>query len=442
MKTEQDILIVDSGIGFTESNVYGVEVVLADFTYIEKNKDKVRGIVISHGHEDHIGAIPYLLEVVNVPIYSTPFPNRLITRKVEECSFAAELVTVEQYQSYSIGDFSVMFVPTDHSIEETSSLKIQVLGKTIFCMSDFKIANNRKGFSERVKKAGVKNCDLLFLDSTNVQADAWTEDEGKVIPNLKEIVEKAEKKIFFTTFASNTKRIQNAMTLAKESGRKVFLIGQSMHVYSAIARDLGYIKFDNDDVKDIVNVSSYPDEKIFIIATGSQGENRSMLKRLSLDEMKALQISKGDTVVFSSKIIPGNEKSIRVLKNDLSRLEAHVFCEETSDIHVSGHAYRQELCFAIETIKPKNFIPVHGEYRFLKQHARMALNFGIKEPHVLVVENGQEVFLGDEGLIQGDFHNITPIALDFINREYLDDDVLRERKKIAKNWNACYCYSY
>jgi ribonuclease J len=431
-ETSQDIIIVDVGIGFTENNTYGVDTLIADFDYLKKHKRKIRALFISHGHEDHLGATPFLLNELPIPIYATSFPAELIIKKCSEDGINPDIVVINQMQEYTVGSFTITLFPVDHSIVETSGLKISVLGKTITFMSDFKIADNKKQLLTNIKELGLAGSDILFSDSTNIDVGDWTKPEKDIEPDLRNIVKECKGKILFTTFASNTVRLQTAMKLAKEFGRKVFLMGRSMHLYTEIANRLGHLKLIESDLEKIENVSSFPDEKVFIIATGSQGENRSAVKRLSLGEMKMIDLTSKDTILFSSKIIPGNETAVRTVIDDLARLDVNVFYENNARIHVSGHASRPELEFAINSIKPKNFIPVHGEYRFLKSHVKLALKCGMTPKNVRIVENGQEVFLTDTGLTLGKRHDIQNVALDFINQEPISEEVLRERKKIAK----------
>ncbi len=392
---ENDIIVVDCGLAFPEDEMLGVDLVIPDITYLERNKHKVKALVITHGHEDHIGAIPYFLKKINVPIYGTKLTLGLIKAKLIEHNLekSATLKEVKPRDIVKIGKFKVEFVKMTHSIADSVGIAITTPFGVIFHTGDFKvdytpIDGEVMDFS-RIAALGDQGILLLMSDSTNVQRPGYTMSESTVGKEFDKIFSNCNKRIIVATFASNIHRMQQIMNSAIKTKRKVAVVGRSMVNVLNVSRELGYLDVPDDTIIDIDKIGMYNPEQLVIITTGSQGEPMAALSRMSAGEHKKVQITSEDLVIFSSSPIPGNEKSVDRVIDELEKLGAEVIYNQLADVHVSGHACQEELKLILSLTKPKYFMPVHGEYRFLKQHGELATITGTPKENIFLMENGK-----------------------------------------------------
>lgn len=391
---EETILLVDAGLMFPEDEMLGIDIVIPDFTYLLKNRSKVRALVVTHGHEDHIGGIPFLLRELNVPIYGTALTLALIREKLREYGLLdrSTLIQVVPRQTVSVGCFEVEFIQVCHSIPDGVGLAIRTPVGIIVHSGDFKIdstpIDGKRFDMARFGTYGEEGVLALFSDSTNAERIGYTISERKVGNTLREIFQDCEGRIVVAVFASNIHRIQQVVDLAREFNRKVLLNGRSMVTNVRIARELGYLDFDPSREITLQDLPKYSDAKVLMLTTGSQGEPMSALSRMAFNDHKKLKVKPGDTIVLSSRFIPGNERTIQNIINHLYRQGAEVIHEQVRDIHVSGHAYREELKAMINLVRPRYFIPVHGEYRQLFKHRQLAMLMGIPPENCLLVEDG------------------------------------------------------
>ena len=373
---DNDIIIVDCGLAFPEDEMLGIDLVIPDMTYLEKNRDKIRGLVVTHGHEDHIGAIPYLLKLIDVPIYATRLTIGLIENKLEEHKLLRKtrLKTVKQGQTITLGKMKVEFIKSCHSIPDSVALAITTPIGTIVHTGDFKIdytpIDGEQMDLGRLAEIGNKGVLALLSDSTNSERKGYTMSERTVGAVLEKLFLNCKKRIVVATFASNVHRVQQIVDSAVENNRKVAVCGRSMVNMINTARELGYIKVPDNVFIEIDMIKNYPDEKLVIITTGSQGEPMSALTRMAAGEHRKVEITPNDLIIISATAIPGNEKFVSKVVDDLLQLGAEVVYSSLADIHVSGHACQEEQKLMLSLIRPKYFIPVHGEYRHLKAHAR------------------------------------------------------------------------
>lgn len=399
----EDIIVVDAGLMFPEEEMLGVDVVIPDITYLLENKEKVRGIIITHGHEDHIGALPYLLRDMNIPLYGTPLTLGLISEKLKEHDLAEKsaLIPVKPRDVIQIGAFSVECIRITHSIVDGIGLGITTPLGRIVHTGDFKIDQTPVDGElldiHRFSDYGDMGTLVLLSDSTNVEKEGYSLSEREVSIAFDEIFAGARKRIIIATFASNIHRIQQVIDVASKHKRKVILNGRSVINNSRIAVELGYLRYPPAVMGTMEDLYSLPDDKVVIVTTGSQGEPMSSLSRMAMDEHKQIKIKEGDTVILSSRFIPGNERAIGRVINHLFRRGASVFYEQVSDIHVSGHACREEQKMMINLVRPKYFIPIHGEYRHLVYHARLAESLNIRRENIFVLENGDRVRFTQDG---------------------------------------------
>ena len=378
-----DIIIVDVGMGFPDDDMYGIDVVIPDFTYLIKNQDRIRGIFLTHGHEDHIGSIPYLLRSVNVPIYATRMTAGLVKLKLEEHRLLdkTKLITCEAGEVVKAGRFSVEFIHVNHSIADAVAFAIKTPVGTVIHTGDFKIDPTpiQGGMTDlaRLGELGKKGVLALLCDSTNVERPGYTRSERCVGASFDALFRGCESRIIVTTFASNVDRIQQVISVAAKYGRKVAVTGRSMENAMKVSVELGYMNIPDGVLVDINHIKSLPDNKVCIITTGSQGETMSALTRMAFNTHKQVEIRAGDRVILSASAIPGNENAIGSVINELFRKDAEVVNERSGPLHVSGHACQEELKIIHALVKPKFFIPVHGEQRHLKTHAKLARDMGM-----------------------------------------------------------------
>ncbi|MDF2591466.1 MAG: rnjA2, partial [Clostridia bacterium] len=403
-----DIIIVDCGIAFPDDEMLGIDLVLPDITYLKKNVDKIRGIVITHGHEDHIGAIPYVLKEINIPIFGSRLALGLIENKLKEHGLlsVAKMETVVQDQIIDLGVFKVEFINSCHSIADAMALAIHTPVGTVVHTGDFKIdytpiqgdVINLMRFAE----LGNEGVLLLMSDSTNVEREGYTLSERTVGRSFERIFDNVKNRIIVATFASNIHRVQQIIDAAVKFGRKVALSGRSMINVANVAIELGYLNVPEGTIIDINDINKYTHDKLMIITTGSQGEPMSALSRMAASTHRQLDIIPGDLVVISATPIPGNEKTVSRVINQLFKKGANVIYNALDEIHVSGHACQEELKLIINLTKPKFFLPGHGEYRHLKQHANLSNTMGVPKENSFVMDIGNVLELdGQSAKITG-----------------------------------------
>ena len=392
----KDMIVIDCGLGFPEDDMYGIDLVIPDVTYLANNRQKLRGFFITHGHEDHIGSIPYVLQAVNAPIHGTALTNGLIRLKLEEHDLLSttKLVDHKPGDMVKAGCFTVEFIHVNHSIADAVAFCVHTpVGRLIFT-GDFKIDPTAPdGMTDlaRLGELGKQGVLALFCDSTNVERMGYTPSESSVTEGLDRQFKGCDKRIIVTTFASNMYRIQSILQIAKRYGRKVAVTGRSMENILKVASDLGYLEIAKDTVVDITQIKSIPKNKLVIVATGSQGENMSALYRMAFSSHKQVDITAFDRVLISASAIPGNEKAIGRIINELYRKGAEVVYDRAEGLHVSGHACQEELKLIHALIQPRFFIPLHGEQRMLQVHAKLAQTMGMSPKRVFVADLGQVI---------------------------------------------------
>jgi ribonuclease J len=401
------MFVIDSGLMFPEDYMLGVDFVIPNMDYIRRNRTKVVAIVLTHGHEDHIGALPYLIREINVPIFGTAFTLGLVRHKLEERGLISSSVLHEIFpdEQLRLGPFELEFIRVGHSVVDGVGIAINTPHGLVVHTGDYKISYGPGDGTTDVNRFagyGEKGVLALLSDSTNVEKEGYTISDKEIGETLDKIITDSHGRIIVALFASNIARIQLIVDIARTRDKKVVFNGRSIEVSVNIAKSLGHLVIPADTEIGIEQVSNFPDDEIVIITTGSQGEPMSTLARMAAGTHKQIKAKAGDTVILSSKFIPGNEKAIGKIINNLYRKGADVIYEKISDIHVSGHAFREELKLMIKLTKPEYFIPIHGEYRHLILHARLAKEVGIAEDKILLAENGQIIkFDGTGGRLSG-----------------------------------------
>ncbi len=440
----KDMIVVDCGVAFPDEDMYGVDLVIPDFTYLVKNAGKLRGMFITHGHEDHIGSIPYCMQQVSCPIHGTAMTNGLIKLKLEEHGLAQKvrLITHKPGDVVKAGCFSVEFIHVNHSIADAVCFAIKTPVGTVVMTGDFKIdPTAADGMIDlgRLGELGRKGVLALMADSTNIERAGYTPSENIVAESLDRQFRNCDQRIIITTFASNMHRIQAVLATAHRYGRKVAVTGRSMENVLKVASDLGYLKVPANTIVDLGAVKSLPKNKVVIVSTGSQGENMSALYRMAFNTHKHIEIQANDRIIISASAIPGNEKAISKIINELYRKGADVVYEKSQGLHVSGHACQEELKIIHGLCKPKFFIPIHGEQRHLQLHARLAKQMGMKPSHILVGEIGSQFELSARSCkITG----TVPAGKVFVDGSGVGDVgsvVLRDRKHLAQDGMIVVC---
>ena len=436
----EDMFLVDCGLAFPDQDMLGVDLVLPDFTYVERNADRIRGIVITHGHEDHIGGLPYLLKVLNVPVYGTKLTIGLIQGKLREHGLlnSASLNVINPGDVITLGGFTVEAIHVNHSIPDALGLAIRCEGGTIVHTGDFKIDTTPidGGMMDlgRLAEIGQEGVLCLMSDSTNAERPGFTESERKVGESFETLFRKAgNNRIIVATFSSNIHRVQQIMNVAESLGRKVALVGRSLENVVNISAELGYLNIPEGIVIDINMINRYPADKLVIITTGSQGEPMSALTRMAFSDHRKVEIHPNDYVIISATPIPGNEKTVSRVVNELMKLGADVVYERMYDVHVSGHACQEELKMIMGIVKPKYFIPVHGELKHLRKHAGLALNVGIPKENILIADNGRVAEISKKAL---KCTSTVPAGRVFVDGYGVGDVgsvVLRDRKHLAQD---------
>lgn len=392
---DRSLILVDCGIQFPDAIHPGVELFLPDLSYVISRLDNLKGVVVTHGHDDHIGAIPFLARNREIDVYCTPFPRGLIEHKLSEDSEAlgVKFHEIEPMKSFKVGPFTIQPIPVQHSIIEALALGIDTPEGTLVHSGDFKHDANPVGGQvvtlEPFKELSKKGVLCLFSDSTNAERSGHTLSEVDVERSFEGIFQRQKTRIVIALFASNIRRIGNLLAMAHRMGKKVVLLGRSMHGYTRLAHEQGSLNIPEDTLILPENTQRYPDDKIIILATGSQAEPQSALVRMAHETHKEVELKPGDLVILSSRFIPGNEKAISGMINQLYRAGADVVYESLEPIHTSGHGFQEELRLLHEACRPKHFVPVHGEYRQLAKHGRLAAEWGTPKENVFVIENGQ-----------------------------------------------------
>ncbi len=431
--------IVDAGLMFPEDYMLGVDYVIPDMSYIKENKSKILGIVLTHAHEDHIGALPYLLKVVNVPIFGTPFTLGVVRHKLEEQGLlqSAALYEISPREKLKLGDFELDFIRVSHSAADGVGMAIKTPFGLVVHTGDFKISHSSiDGMTTDVSKfaqCGQEGVLALLSDSTNVEKEGYTISEQEVGETLIRIATGRKGRIIIGLFASSITRIQQVVDIAAQLNRKIVFNGRSIETSVNIAKNLGYIRVPAGMEIDVDQVSEFADDEIVIVTTGSQGEPMAALARMSSGNHKQIKIKKEDTVILSSKFIPGNEKAIAKIINDLYRRGADVIYEKISAIHVSGHAFQEELKLMINLTRPKYFIPIHGEYRHLILHSRLAEQVGISKENVLLAENGQVIEFDENRGSVGDSVITGRVLIDGKGVGDVGRSVLKERRDLSED---------
>ncbi|MGB7876162.1 MAG: ribonuclease J [Anaerolineales bacterium] len=435
----KDILIVDTGIMFPENDMLGIDYIIPDFDYLMDKADRVVGIVITHGHEDHIGAIRHIIEDIPAPIYATPLTRGLIEAKLARNNVLskASLNTVEAGQSVQLGAFKVEFFHVCHSIPDAVGLGITTPSSLIVHMSDFKFDHTPvDGWPTdfaKLAEFSQRGVDLLLSDSTNAERPGWTPSEQVIGPALDKVFAAAPGRIIIASFASLISRMQQVSEAATRHKRKLAFVGTSMVDNAKIARKLGYLEIPDDTLVSIDQALNMDPKQVVLMCTGSQGEPSSIIGRLSAGTNRHFDLKSGDTVVLSSHPIPGNEESVSRTINRMLRRGADVIYDAIAPIHVSGHASQEEQKLLINIIRPKNFIPIHGELRMLKRHAFLAREVGVPEENILIVENGEVVELVDGKLRKAERIPGGYVFVDGQSIGDIDHGVMREREKLARS---------
>jgi len=431
------ILVIDAGLMFPEDYMPGVDVVIPNFYYLENKRDEVQSIILTHGHEDHIGAMPFFLKEFNIPVFGTSFTIELLKEKLKEHNLL-EHTTLKKIQAGSISDFgpfSVEFISVNHSIVDGVGLAIETPEGIIVHSGDFKIDQTPVDgqFTDLVRFAhyGARDVLALFSDSTNIEKEGFTLSEREVRKTLEELFQSCNGRMFVAVFASNITRIQQIIDLAVKFDRKVLFSGKSMISNVRIAKEEGFIDIPEDTEIKGKEIKLFPEHQIVIITTGSQGEPMSSLTRMAQGRHKGLKIKQGDTIILSSRFIPGNEKAITSIINNLYRMGAEVVYEKVSDIHSSGHAYQEELKLMLNLVKPKYFIPIHGEFRQLVKHTQLAIETRMPADKVLLVENGTPISFKDRKAQVEDGIQTGRILVDGKGVGDVGELVLRDRRKLS-----------
>lgn len=434
-----DMLIVDCGMAFPDEELLGIDVVIPDFSYVIKNCDRIKGIVLTHGHEDHIGALPYLLKEINVPVYGTNLTLGLVQNKLKEHNLlsGSKLNIVHPGDTLKLGTFGVEFIRSNHSIADAVALAIHTPLGVVIHTGDFKIDSTPIDGEmidlTRLGELGKRGVLALMSDSTNAERSGFTMSERLVGHTFDNVFKSTKKRIIVATFASNVHRIQQIINAAHENRRKVAVSGRSMLNLIEVASTLGYLKLYNDILIDIDNIKKYQPNQLVIITTGSQGEPMSALYRMAYNEHRKVDITSGDLVIVSANPIPGNEKFVSNVINELCKKGAEVIHEREANVHVSGHACQEELKMILALTKPRYFIPVHGEYKHLMKHSELAQLMGINKNNIFILENGKVLEITNSGTKTTETVQSGRVFVDGLGVGDVGNIVLRDRKHLAED---------
>ena len=439
LESRDSAVIIDCGLMFPEDFHYGIDVLIPRLDFLLEKKDKIAGMVLTHAHEDHIGALPWLLPDLNVPLYGSEFTLTMVQNKLRDDSLVdasdVAFTTVQPREAVSIGDFTFHFFPVCHSIIQGYALGIETPIGRILHSGDFKIDKNPLGghFTdlEGIKSFAESGVRLMLSDSTNVEREGRAMTELEVKETLRDIFSQAEGRIVMTLFSSHVQRIQEIADLARQFGRKIAVSGRSLLNTIEVARKLGHLDVSQDVFCDLQDLKDIPDVEMVLLVTGSQGEPMSALTRLAEGSHRQLRIHRGDTVIMSSRFIPGNTKAINKVINSLYRLGAEVMYEKVQAVHASGHAHREELEVMLRTVRPTFFLPIHGEYRHLLKHSRLAMECGVAEERALVLENGQPFTLLERGIRFEESFSASSVMVDGKGVGDVGRSILKERRLLA-----------
>lgn len=438
LEYKDEIIIIDCGMSFPGNEMYGIDIVIPDFTYLIENRKKIKGLFITHGHEDHIGAVPYLLKQIDVPVFGTRLTLGLIEHKLEEHGIKAQLNSVTAGSKVKRGVFTVEFIRTTHSIADAVCLSIDTPVGKVFHTGDFKVdftpVDGEPIDFAKLAEIGKKGVTLMLADSTNAVRPGFTESEKVVGQTLEDIFRDTRKRIIIATFSSNVHRLQKIIDIAVLCKRRVAFSGRSMLNVVSLATELGYLKIPENMAVDINNTKKIPDQNLIIITTGSQGEPMAALSRMAKDEHKSVHIKKGDCIVLSSSPIPGNEKTVSNVVNRLLAKGADVIYSDIADTHVSGHACREELKIIHSLIKPKYFMPVHGEMKHLMAHRDIAIDLGMEKSNIFLLNNGDELEISRKrGEIHREVAPAAPVLVDGLGVGDVGNAVLKDRRLLAES---------
>jgi ribonuclease J len=435
----EDIIVVDAGMMFPESELLGVDLVIPDITFLKQNREHVRAIVLTHGHEDHIGALPYILRDLNVPIYGTRFTLALVKKRLEEAGLldSAKLFEVIPGRLVEIGPYEIEFIPVTHSTLDCVALAIRTPLGVIIHTGDFKIdqtpVDNAPFDLHAFARYGNEGVLALFSDSTNVERPGFTASERAVVPRIEELTRLAPRRVVLSCFASSIHRIQQVIDIAERVGRKVGFVGRSMVDNVEIAHDLGYLRIPDGMVVRPQDIRGFEPKKLLLLVSGSQAEPMSSMSRIAVDNHRLVTIDENDTVILSARIIPGNERAIFRMLDHMFRRRALVYYDNSGGvIHVSGHASQEEQKMVLRLVKPKYFIPVHGEYRHLFRHAALAYQLGCVSGEILLLENGKCIEFTEDGAYRRDPVTAGRVLVDSGSLEEIEEMVVRDRKHLSE----------
>ncbi len=436
---KNDIVVIDCGLKFPDEDMFGIDLVIPDITYLIKNKEKVSGIFLTHGHEDHIGALPYVLKQLNVPVYGTKLTLGIVETKLKEHGLlsSTELVRVKPRDVIRLNSVSVEFIKTNHSIADSVAIAVHTPLGVVLHTGDFKVdytpIDGEPMDFARFAELGKKGVLAMMADSTNVEKAGYTNSEKIVGESLTRIFGKTKGRIIIATFASNIHRIQQIIDAASVYGRKVAVSGRSMENIMNVAIELGYIEVDKDTLVSIDQINKYNNDQVVIITTGSQGEPMSALSRMAASEHRKVNIVEGDTIIISATPIPGNEKLVSKVINQLFKKGAEVIYGSQENIHVSGHACQEELKLMQTLVKPKHFIPVHGEYRHLQQHGELAIKLGLDSKNVVIPDVGDIIEVTRSGIKKNGSVISGQVFVDGLGVGDVGNIVLRDRKHLSQD---------
>ena len=435
-----DMVLVDAGLMFPDDDQPGIDLVLPDYTYVLENEEKLRGIVITHGHEDHTGALPYLLMDLThkVPIFSSKLTLGMIEGKLAEHNIKSpKFREVTDGSSVNLGCFSLQFFSMTHSIPGALGIFLKTPAGTVLHTGDFKLdqtpIDGVRPTYNAINRFGKQGVDLMLSDSTNANFPGFTPSEATVCASLRHIIKNAPGRVFVASFSSHIHRLQQVCDAATAVGRKVVVTGRSMVTNTKIARELGYLKIADEDIVDAFEINDIPEDKIVVLCTGSQGEPLSALARMANGEHKSLSICEGDTVIISATPVPGNEKSVQGIINSLSKIGCEVYDKTNATVHVSGHARQEELKLMLAMVHPRNFMPVHGEAVHLRAHAKLAEGMGIPRDHIFILDNGDSLQMRGGKVSLGPSYDSGIIYVDGLRIGDTDPVVLRDRQKLSQD---------
>lgn len=435
-----DMVLVDAGLMFPEDDQPGIDLILPDYTYVLENEQKLRGIVITHGHEDHTGALPYLLMDLTrkVPIYAAKLTLGMIAGKLEEHNIRQpKFVEVQDGSNVTLGALNLTFFAMTHSIPGALGVFMNTPAGTLIHTGDFKLdqtpIDGRRPNYQAICKFGARGVDLLLADSTNATRPGFTQSEAAVGPNLRHIIKNAKGRVFVASFSSHIHRLQQVCDASVAVGRKVVVTGRSMVNNTKVARELGYLNIADEDIVDAFDVDRIDDDKIVVLCTGSQGEPLSALARMANGEHKSLSITANDTVIISATPVPGNEKSVQGIINSLSKIGCDIYDKSRALVHVSGHGSQEELKLMLAMVKPRNFMPVHGEACHLRAHAELAVKMGVPEKNIFVLDNGDTLEMRHGKVRRGRAVESGVVYVDGGNVTDANPVVIRDRQKLAQD---------